>query len=157
MLRTQISLLGILFVAIFIETFLVPGLWGYLRIDFLIGMIIGVIVHLTFSQGLFFVMLSSLVLQGFSGARPGLIPLLYLFGYLLMEILKNVIYLENIFTQAIIAAAFNMLMAVAFAVSVGITPGDTEIWGLLAGSLITGTVSPFMISLIGHLKKTYDA
>jgi hypothetical protein len=157
MVRTQISLLGILFVAIFIQTFLVPGLWGSLRIDFLIGMIIGVIIHLTFSEGLLFVMVSSLVLQAFSGARPGLIPLLYLFGYLVMDILKNVIYMENVFTQAILAVVFNTLMVAAYAVSVNMTLGVIEIGHLLAGSLITGIVSPFVISMVGYLKKTYDA
>jgi hypothetical protein len=157
MVRTQISLLGILFVAIFIQTFMVPGLWGSLRIDFLIGMIIGVIIHLTFSEGLLFVMVSSLVLQAFSGARPGFIPLLYLFGYLAMDILKNVIYLENVFTQAILAVVFNTLMVAAYAVSVNMTLGVIEIWHLLAGSIITGIVSPFIISMVGYLKKTYDA
>jgi len=157
MIRTQISLLGILFVVIFIQTFMVPGLGGSLRIDFLIGMTIGVIIHLSFSEGLLFILVSSLVFQAFSGARPGLIPLMYVFGYLVMDILKNIIYLENVLTQALLAVAFNALMAAAFAVSVNTILGEAELWNLLAGSLITGIVTPFMISLVGYLKKTYDA
>jgi hypothetical protein len=157
MTRIQISLFGILSLAIFLETFLVPGLWGPLRVDLLIGMSIGVIIHLSFSQGLVFVMVSSLLLQAFSGARPGFVPLLYLFGYFAMEILKNVIYMENVLTQFILAAAFNVLMVVAYAVSMNMVLVDVEMWPLFAGSLITGLLSPFMVAMVGHLKKTYDA
>lgn len=46
-----------------------PGLWYPLRIDLLLGMVIGVIIHLGFSQGLVFVLVASLSLQAFSG--PG--------------------------------------------------------------------------------------
>ncbi len=157
MIRTQISLLGILCIAVFLQTFIVPGLWGSLRIDFIIGMTIGVIVHLSFSGGLLFVLVSSLVLQAFSGARPGLIPLMYVFGYLVVDVLKNIIYLENIFTQAMLAIAINTLMVAAFALSVNTALGEAELWRLFAGSLITGIVTPFMISMVGYLKKTYDA
>ena len=157
MARIQISLFGILFLAIFLETFIIPGLWGPLRADLLIGMSIGVIIHLSFSQGLVFVMVSSFILQAFCGARPGLMPLLYLFGYLALDILKNIIYMENILTQIILAAVFNALMVAAYAASMNMVFGQAELWPLFAGSFITGLLSPFMVAMVGHLKKTYDA
>ena len=81
MLRTQISLLGIIFLAVFIETVLIPDVWSGLRIDLFIGMIIGIIIQMSFSEGLAFVIVASIILQAFSGARPGLIPMIYLCTY----------------------------------------------------------------------------
>jgi hypothetical protein len=158
MARVQISLVGILFVVLFIETIIVPELWSTLRVDLLIGMCIGVIIHLSFSQGLIFMMISSLTLQAFSGARPGFLPLLYLFGYLVLDLLKNVIYMENVLTQVLLAASFNVLMVAAYAVSMNmVVLGEAEMWPLFTGSLITGVLSPFMVAMVSHLKKAYDA
>jgi hypothetical protein len=157
MARIQISLFGILFLAIFIESFIVPGLWGPLRADLFIGMSIGVVIYLSFSEGLIFVMVSSLILQAFCGARPGLLPMLYLVGYLAMDLLKNIIYMENVLTQFLLAAAFNALMVAAYASSMNMVLGQAEILPLVAGSLLTGTLSPFMAAMVGQLKKTYDS
>lgn len=155
MVRTQISLFGILLLAMFLETFIVPGLWSTLRVDLLIGMTIGVIIHLSFSQGLVFVMVASLVLQPFSGARTGFIPMLYLFGFFALDLLKNVIYLENVQTQLILAVIFNVIFVEAYVVSLDMSLGQTEIWPLLAGSLLTGVLCPLMVTVVGNVKKAW--
>lgn len=157
MLKTQISLLGIVFLAVFIEIVLMPGLWTPLRIDLLFGMVIGVIIHLGFSQGLFFVLVSSLFLQAFSGARPGLIPLFYLFAFIVIDILKEFIYLENVTTQVILAAVFSVLAACCLILFLGISPTPMEMIPLAAGSVLTGCASPLMAALVGRVKKSYEA
>ncbi|MDX9763027.1 MAG: hypothetical protein RBT82_13335, partial [Desulfomonilia bacterium] len=91
--KFQISLFGILFAVILMEATVIPAVWAPLRVDFFIGMIIGQIIFVPFSQGFPFVILGSLILQAFSGARLGLIPLLYIFIFLAIEMLKNFIYL----------------------------------------------------------------
>ena len=105
-MKTQTSLLGIVFAAAFIGIVLMPGLWYPLRIDLLLGMVIGVIIHLGFSQGLVFVLVASLSLQAFSGARPGLIPLFYLVAFIMIDVLKDVIYLEYITTQILLCLLY---------------------------------------------------
>ena len=157
MLKTQISLLGIIFLVVFIEIVLVPELWNALRIDLLLGMVIGVIIHLGFSQGLLFVLVSSLFLQAFSGARPGLIPLFYLFTFIVVDVLKDVIYLENILTQVILAAVFSVLASCSLILFLGISPTPVEILPLAAGSLLTGCASPFMVALVERVKRGYEA
>ena len=111
MLRTHISLAGIIFLAVFFETVFVPGIWNALRVDLFIGMIIGVMIHLGFSQGLTFVLVTSLFLQAFSGARPGLVPMIYLGIFLVVCLLKGIIYMENILTQLILAGVLSILVA----------------------------------------------
>jgi len=157
MLKTQSSLMGILLLAVFIETTLVPGIFSRLRIDLFMGMIIGVIIHLSFSQGLGFVVLASLLLQAFSGARPGLIPMIYLCSFIVTGLLKGVIYLENIFTQVFLSMALCILVTFSLAVSLDMNPTQTELAAMAAGALLTGCTAPFMVALVGHLKKTHEA
>lgn len=157
MLKTQISLLGIVFLAVFIEIVLMPGLWSPLRIDLLLGMVIGVIIHLGFSQGLLFVLVSSLLLQAFSGARPGLIPLFYLFAFIVVDILKDVIYLENVTTQAMLAAVLSALAVCGLVLFLNISPTPLEIIPLAAGIVLTGCASPLMVALVGRVKRGYEA
>jgi hypothetical protein len=157
MLRTQISLAGIIFLAVFFETVLVPGVWGMLRIDLFIGMIIGVMIHLGFSEGLTFVLVTSLFLQAFSGARPGLIPMIYLCIFFVVFLLKGIIYMENILTQLILAGVLAILVASVLVISLDLNLSQAELVSMAVGGVLTGFLSPLMVSLVGRLKKAYEA
>ncbi len=157
MLRTQISLAGIIFLAVFFETVLVPGVWSMLRVDLFIGMIIGVMIHLSFSQGLTFVLVTSLLLQAFSGARPGLVPMIYLCIFFVVCLLKGIIYMENIFTQLILAGVLSILVASALVISLDLNLSQAELVSMAVGGVLTGLLSPLMVALVGSLKKAYEA
>jgi len=157
MLRTQISLLGIIFLAVFIETVLVPYVVSGLRVDLFIGMIIGIIIYLGFSEGLTFIMVASIILQAFSGARLGLVPMIYLCTFLLVDLLKGVIYLENIITQLILAVGIYILTAAVLVVSMDLNLTRVELISFSASAALTGLMSPLMVVLIDRLKKTYDS
>jgi hypothetical protein len=157
MLRTQISLAGIIFLAVLFETVLVPGVWSMLRVDIFIGMIIGVMIHLSFSEGLAFVLVTSLFLQAFSGARPGLVPMIYLCIFFVVCLLKGIIYMENIFTQLILAGILSILTASALVISLDLTLSQAELVSMAVGGVLTGMVSPLMVALVGSLKKAYEA
>ena len=157
MLRTQISLAGIIFLAVFFETVLVPGVWSMLRIDLFIGMIIGVMIHLSFSQGLTFVLITSLLLQAFSGARPGLVPMIYLGIFFVVCLLKGIIYMENILTQLILAGVLSILVASALVISLDLNLSQTDLVSMAVGGVLTGLLSPLMVALVGSLKKAYEA
>jgi hypothetical protein len=154
--KFQISLFGILFVAILMEATVIPAVWAPLRVDFFIGMIIGQIIFVPFSQGFPFVILGSLILQAFSGARLGLIPLLYIFIFLAIEVLKNFIYLENAYTQALLGIFFYFLfvVAMAFLSDFSYLKGTTS--PLAAGAVLTGCLSPMMVYIVGRLQTVYE-
>jgi hypothetical protein len=155
-LKTQTSLLGIVFAAAFIGIVLMPGLWYPLRIDLLLGMVIGVIIHLGFSQGLVFVLVASLSLQAFSGARPGLIPLFYLVAFIMIDVLKDVIYLENITTQILLTIILSALAACGLIVFLDIRPSPLEIIPLAVCCVLSGCASPLMVDLVGRIKRGYE-
>ncbi|MGD0822236.1 MAG: hypothetical protein ABSA71_15995 [Desulfomonilia bacterium] len=157
MLRTQISLLGIIFLAVFIETVLIPDVWSGLRIDLFIGMIIGIIIQMSFSEGLAVVIVASIILQAFSGARPGLIPMIYLCTYLIVYLLKGIVYLENVYTQLILAMVIYILAASSLVVSLDLNLTRSEVIPLATGAVLTGLISPLMVVLVDRLKKAYEA
>jgi hypothetical protein len=157
MLRTQISLVGIIFLAVFFETVLVPGIWSSLRVDLFIGMIIGVIIHLSFPQGLAFVLVTSFFLQAFSGAGSGLVPMIYLCIFFVICLLKGIIYMENIFTQLLLAGILSILVGSALTISLDLSLNQGELFSMVIGSVFTGLLSPVMVALVAHFKKAYEA
>lgn len=156
MLKTQISLIGVVFLAVFIQTVLIPGIWSPLRVDLFLGMIVGVIIHVGFSHGLLFVLVSSFLLQAFTGARAGLVPLFYVFTFLAVDVIKDIIYLENVMTQLVLGALFSALSAWALVVFLDTSPTLSEIIPMVTGCLLTGCVSPLMVSLVGRVKRAYE-
>jgi hypothetical protein len=155
--KFQTSLLAILFGAVLFEVTIIPSFWAPLRIDFFIGMIIGQVVFVQFSQGFSFVILATLLLQAFSGARLGLIPLVYIAVFLATELLKNVIYLENVFTQALLGIIFFWIITSATALITGSYLIEEMNISLIGGLILTGLVTPVMASIVGRLQTAYEA
>lgn len=153
--KLQISLLGIFVAALMMEVSIIPSVWAPLRVDFLIGMIIGQIVFIPFSQGFPFVILASLLIEAFSGARVGLLPLLYIAVFLATDFLKEVIYLENVFIQGFLGVFFYVVIAGATAMITGATFLEDMIIPLVAGMAMTGALSPVMAALVGRLQASY--
>ncbi len=152
MAKLHASLLGIVLVCAFVESSIVPGVWTPLRVDLMLGMIVGVVIHMGFSQGLFFVLVSSVALEAFSGARPGLIPLFYLGVFVVLEFVKDYIYLENAVTQAFLAAGFFALGAAGSLLLLDIVPPSPEMVPLAVGCVLTGCAGPFMAELVARVK-----
>jgi len=155
--KFQISLLAIFLVAVFLEVTIIPSFWAPLRVDFFIGMIIGQVIFVQFSQGFSFVVVATLLLQAFSGARLGLIPLIYIAIFLAVDLLKNVIYLENVFTQALLGIIFFWGITSAIALITGSHLLEEMNISLIAGLVLTGLITPVMASVVGRLQAAYEA
>jgi hypothetical protein len=156
-LKLQISLAGIVFACAFVEGAMAPAVWTPLRMDLVLGMVVGAVVHMGFSQGLLFVMISSMLLQAFTGARPGLVPLFYLTFFTAVHVLKDFIYLENPFTQALLSAVFFAAGVICCFLILDIAPEPPGMAALTAGCVLTGCAGPLMTGLVGRLKKAYGA
>jgi hypothetical protein len=144
-------------VAVLFEVTIIPSFWAPLRIDFFIGMIIGQVLFVQFSQGFSFVILATLLLQAFTGARLGLIPLIYIAIYLVVDLLKNVIYLENVFTQALLGVIFFWIITSATALITGSYLLEEMNISLIAGLAVTGLVTPVMASIVGRLQTACES
>lgn len=156
MWRLEISLFGILFAVIFAEVTVVPSIWTPLRVDFFIGMIIGQIIYMPFSRGFPFVIISALILEAFSGARIGLISLLYILAFLAVDMLKSIVYLENIYTQIIIGFVLYLLMVLATMILVDIGAPEEKAIGMIVGAFFSGLVTPVMVYMVYRLKTAYE-
>ena len=156
MWRLQISLFGILFAIVFLEATIIPFIWPPLRVDFFIGMIIGQIIYIPFSQGFPFIILASLILQAFSGARLGLIPLLYILAFLGIDFLKNVVYLENVYSQMVLGMVFYLIIAIITLVLTDTTALTGRAVPVLAGAILSGVFCPAMVYIVCRLKTAYE-
>ncbi|HHO76647.1 MAG TPA: hypothetical protein ENN05_09495 [Deltaproteobacteria bacterium] len=120
-------------------------------------MIIGLIIYIPFSQGFPFVILAALVLQAFSGARIGLIPLIYIIVFLSLDVIKSLLYFENVYTQ--IALGFFYYIAI-IGISLTFTGAaglEEKIPYLLIGAMLTGAISPAMVYIVSRLQKIYES
>jgi len=156
MWRIQISLLGILFFIIFIETSVIPFISQGLRVDFFIGMIIALVIYAPFSRGFIFVIISTLFLQAFTGARLGYISLFYMIAYLGLDLLKNIIYLESFTVQFLIGASFQVFIVFLAAIIVGMDVFPVGIYSLMTGAFFTGIVTPVMVYIVYRLQIAYE-
>lgn len=157
MWRLQISLFGILFAIILAEVTIIPSIWAPLRVDFFIGMIIGQIIYIPFSQGFPFIIISALILQAFSGARLGMIPLLYILSFLVIDFLKNLVYLENIYTQVVLGIGFYLVLMFITAVFTNLNALEDKAVPLIAGALLSGGATPAIVNIVYRLKITYES
>lgn len=138
------------------EATVIPSIWAPLRVDFFIGMIIAQIIYIPFSQGLPFVVLATLILQAFSGARLGLIPLLYIAAFLAMDVIKNLVYLENSYSQMVLGACFALALSLIAAFLTDIAALEGTVFPMIVGAVFSGLVSPAMVYIVCRLQIAYE-
>ena len=148
MWRTQISLFCILLFIILLEATIIPSLWSSLRIDFLIGLTMGLVIYAPFAPGFTFVLVTTLLLQALTGARLGFFPLVYVVMYLFLDLVKNLIFLENFVVQAISGFVLSIGIALIFSVMLDMNFTRTGTLGIFISALFTGVVTPLMVFIV---------
>ena len=142
---------------IFVEASVIPFIWADLRVDFFIGMIIGQIICIPFSQGFPFVILSALILQAFSGARIGLIPLVYILVFLFLDNIKKLVYFENRYTQMVLGFICYLALTGFFLIFADTSALHGKALSLLFGAVLSGAISPAMVSIVCRLQTVYES
>lgn len=156
-MRRLISKLAIALLAIVVfEAGLLPRLLPFFKPDLFVGLLIGVSIYLPFNPGFAFVLGSSLVLQIFSGGRIGYLPFVYVFGFLALDVVKNLVFLENIFAQLFFGTLMyvGVVYSAEFFVDVGVFSGMPVAFTLSA--LFSGLCTPLMVWLVGRLWEEYE-
>ncbi|MCD6569196.1 MAG: hypothetical protein J7L53_00660 [Deltaproteobacteria bacterium] len=151
MLKVAIKLFGLFLLILLIEVTIIPSISSSLRIDLFLGLIMGLVIYAPFTYGVVSTFIFSFLLQAFSGVRLGVFPFVYVGAYLGIEFVKDIIYLESIVSQVVVACIFNILIA-------SITGGLMDRWfieeGLLPlifGTALTGLFAPVMTFTIKQL------
>ncbi|MBN2297281.1 MAG: hypothetical protein JXM72_01735 [Deltaproteobacteria bacterium] len=139
------------------EVTVIPSIWTDLRVDFFIGMIIGQIIYIPFSQGFPFIILSALILQAFSGARIGLIPLIYILVFLSLDMIKNLVYFENVYTQMMLGFVCYLVLICVSLIFTGSSALEGKALSLLFGAILSGAISPAMVYIVCRLQTIYES
>jgi len=157
MWRIYGSLSALLLGIILVEVTVVPALWSDLRVDFFLGLVIGLAVYSPFTQGFLFVALATLPLQAFTGARFGYLPFAYVMAYFLLDVMKGLIFLENIVVQCLLGFFLNLVIVEAATLFVRMDVLQEGWLPLLAGAVCTAAVSPAMAYAVKRIWSGYEA
>ena len=139
------------------EAGLLPEIAPMLKPDLFVGLLIGVSIFLPFNWGFGFVLVASLVLQIFSGGRIGYLPFVYVFGFLALDVVKHLVFLENLFAQVFFGVLLTLGVAYAagFFVKVEVLSGNLS-WQFGLSVLLSGLLTPLMVRLVGQLWREYE-
>lgn len=146
-------LLGILL----LEVTILPWLWSSLRVDLFLGMVIGLVVYSPFPQGLFLVVLASVILQAFTGARTGYLPFAYVLAYFLLDLMKGLIYLENAIVQCLLGFLFNLAILYAAGLFVRLDVLQEGWLPILIGAALTAAACPVLVYCVRMIWSGYEA
>jgi len=156
MWRIQISLVCVLLGVLLLEITIFPFVWSSLRIDLFLGMVIGLVVYSPFVFGFCFVFIASLMLQAFSGARMGYLPFAYVLAYFFLDMMKGLIFLENILAQCILGCLLNLAIVYTAGLFVNMDILQEGWLPLLAGAGLTGMLCPGMAYIVKWLWSGYE-
>jgi len=139
------------------EVTVIPSLWSNLRIDFFLGMVIGLAVYSPFAHGFVFVAMASLLLQAFTGARFGYLPFAYVMAFFLLDVMKGLIFLENIVVQCLLGLILNLVIVEAATLFVRMNVLQEGWLPLLVGAVFTAVVTPVMAYAVKRIWSGYEA
>ena len=156
MWRIYGSLCALLLGAILVEVTVIPAFWSNLRVDLFLGLVIGLAVYGPFSHGFIFVALATLPLQAFTGARFGYLPFAYVMAFFLLDMMKGLIFLENIVVQSLLGFVLNLVIVEAATLFVRMDVLHEGWLPLVAGAVCTAAISPLMVYAVKQIWSGYE-
>jgi len=150
-LKKSVELLLFLIIALIFQVMFIPWLFPYLRVDIFLCFVISMCVFARFPHGLFAVIIMSVALQAFSCAKPGYLPFVYTLTYFLLDMLKGILFIDTIPAQIIFCFLFSLFIAASSKLFSHIIITDTGLLPILAGSVITAAICPFIVRRIGRI------
>ncbi|HQP31069.1 MAG TPA: hypothetical protein PLB81_07055 [Deltaproteobacteria bacterium] len=156
MWRIYGSLSALLVVTVLVEVTVIPALWSNLRVDLFLGLVVGLAVYGPFSHGFVFTALSTLLLQAFTGARFGYLPFVYMMIYFLLDVMKGLIFLENIVVQCLLGFILNLVIVEAATLFVRMDVLQEGWLPLLAGAGCTALATPLMAYTVRLIWSGYE-
>lgn len=157
MWRRQTSLIAILVGILLLEVTIIPSLWSSLRVDLFLGMVLGLAIYSPFPQGFFFVLLTAPILQAFTGARAGYLPFVYVLAYVFIDLMKGLIFLENVVVQCLLGLLFSLAILFTAGLFVHLDVLQEGWVPILLGAVITAGISPLMVACVRMIWSGYEA
>jgi hypothetical protein len=150
----SLTLFAIISVIFQIKVF--PWISTSLRIDLLLCLVISLCIFSRFHYGLVFVLIMSYMLQAFSGARAGFLPFCYLGSFLLLDLIRNILFLDTIPAQVIFSFILCILINLSAVLFSEMMLTDVTWVPVVAGSILTAVACPFITKLSRHILVNHE-
>jgi hypothetical protein len=89
----------------------------------------------------------SYVLQAFSGARAGFLPFCYLGSFMLLDIIRNILFLDSIAAQMVLSFVLCIFINLSAVLFSDMLISDVRWIPVITGSILTAVICPFIIKL----------
>ncbi|MEA2102622.1 MAG: hypothetical protein U9P80_08645 [Thermodesulfobacteriota bacterium] len=143
-----IRLLLVFLFVVFLEVCFFSSWSAMFRVDLFLGMVIGLAVFCPFSHGIAFVFVASVLMQAFSGVATGGFALVYVFSFIFLDMIKDVIYLENVPPQCVLGFLLYVMIFFVLSFMTGNPLNRGTISSVLLGAVFTGMTTPLMVRLV---------
>jgi hypothetical protein len=145
--KKSASLILLVLISVIFQIKIFPWISTGLRIDLFLCLVISLCVFSRFPYGLVFVLGMSYMLQAFSGARAGFLPFCYAGSYLILDLIKNILFLDTIPAQVVFCFLLCMLINLSAVLFSEMLLSDIAWIPVIAGSILTAAICPFIIKL----------
>jgi hypothetical protein len=145
--KKSASLILLVLISVIFQIKIFPWISTGLRIDLFLCLVISLCVFSRFPYGLVFVLGMSYILQAFSGARAGFLPFCYVGSYLILDLIKNILFLDTIPAQVVFCFLLCMLINLSAVLFSEMLLEDIAWIPVIAGSILTAAICPFIIKL----------
>ncbi len=145
--KKSASLTLLVIISVIFQIKIFPWISTGLRIDLLLCLVVSLCIFSRFSYGLVFVLIMSYFIQAFSGARAGFLPFIYLGSFLLLDLIKNILFLDTIPAQIILSFVLCILINLSAVLFSEMLITDVTWIPVIAGSVLTAVTCPFIINL----------
>ena len=145
--KKSASLILLVIISVILQIKIFPWISTGLRIDLFLCLVISLCIFSRFPYGLIFVLVISYMLQAFSGARTGFLPFCYVGSYLILDLIKNILFLDTIPAQIVFCFALCMLINISAVLFSEMPLTDIQWIPVITGSFLTAAICPFFIKL----------
>jgi cell shape-determining protein MreD len=145
--KKSASLTLLAVISVIFQIMVFPWISSDLRIDLLLCLVISLCIFCRFHYGLVFVLIMSYVLQAFSGARAGFLPFCYLGSFMLLDIIRNILFLDSIAAQMVLSFVLCIFINLSAVLFSDMLISDVRWIPVITGSILTAVICPFIIKL----------
>ena len=145
--KKSASFILLVVISVIFQIKIFPWISTDLRIDLFLCLVISICIFSRFPYGLILVLCMSYMLQAFSGARAGFLPFCYIGSYLILDLIKNILFLDTIPAQIVFCFVLYLFINLSAVLFSEMLLTDFQWIPVIIGSILTSIICPFFIKL----------
>lgn len=144
-IKKSASLILLIVTIVLFQIKIFPWISSYLRIDLFLCFVMSLCMFTAFPYSLILVLVISYLLQAFSGAGAGYLPFCYTGAYLMLDLIKNILFLDTVPAQIVLGFLISMLMNLSAVLFSDMAARNVQWMPIIICSLLTAAACPFFI------------